>query len=374
MTQNRPIGPSAFDPVRAQRRLLWRNRAARWCGAPAETGFHLLAALLFLALLTGWILPHLASAESRQTLQRLIDAAPWACLLGIGVLAALQLRRQLAIQRDEAVTGWLMAQPVAERWRRRERWRSALIVLSGFVLPAALLLRWIERPGTDVLWLVLAVSLGIGLALAAVRRQAARPGAQAVAPTRSAAIDPRTAGVGRLWRWQARAAMRGLAPRSLRHAAWLLLLVPAGGGPVLVASVVCAALLVTGLTQAWRCSLATLFEAQQWLEAQPGRARFWWAGLRVPAALALVAALLSALALRAAGADQVWVWAGIAVLATGLLQACTVLAHRRSKARAHLGFMLQMTLLLGVLQAIPPLLPLLWLGLVMHSLVRAARV
>ena len=363
-----------FDPYLAQRRYLWRNRLAHWRQAPGETAFHT-AMWLALATLVGIAMSALDArrdlAEGALALAR-TTPLPW--LAAWGGMLAMQVRRGLLDWQGRDAAGWLAAQPVAVRMRRRQRLRIALWHLLPHALGGALLLGFLRAPWAmyGAVALMLAVACAADSAWAWRGRTCARRAPRTDA--RPPVVPARClSGSGRLWRWQARAAFAGIGPRALRHGLWMLLLIPVGSGAFAALLALAAGLALAASLAAWRRALAALAQAERWLGAQPTRPRFWIAGLVLPAAMAATGAVVVACALALLGAAQVAAWVGAALFALALLEALCALALRRSPGRIALAFALRAAFLAAIGQTLMPLLVPAWLAICARLLQRGLR-
>ncbi|MEB2315061.1 MAG: hypothetical protein OZ919_03100 [Xanthomonadaceae bacterium] len=363
-----------FDPYVAQRRSLWRNRVARWRQVPAESAFHA-AIWLALAALSGAAAAALAGRRDlADAILALIQAAPWAWLLAWGGLIAMRVRLRLGDWEIRDAHGWLGAQPVAARVRRRERGRVVLGCIAPHALAGALLFAFLRLPWAAWGWLglMLVIAPAAGVAWARRRRPCAERATRAGAGDAAGALR-HFPGRGCLWRWQIREALAGIGPRALRHGLWMLLLIPVGASALGAALALASGLLLAAYLTAWRRGLAVLLEAERWLGAQPARARFWLSGLIVPLALALLGAGVAGFALAALGAVRTAPWIGAALFAVAMLHGLCALALRRTPGRIAPALVLHLTVLGAAWQAFAPLLAPLWLAMCLRLLHRGTR-
>jgi len=350
--------PTPFDPWQAQHRHEWGNRLAALRAAPAQPLFH----ALVLALLGVLLLPPLVDAlrDPEGPLAAAIARWPW-LVVGAVLLACLwQQAGAHARAQHERTHGWLSAQPVQPRARRRHARRAAgrVALLQGAVLVA--LAATVALPG--------GVRLGL-LAIPVVAFTAAwlrGPGATAEASRwarRDRSIVRR--GTGRVWRWQLAQAQDVLGPRraSLLVAVLAVLaLLPMNAGLALLLAALAAALTLLLLAGAWQRSVAVLPAAHRWLQAQPVRgSRLLAQWLRVPLAILAVALVTAGLALVVAGAQRLWLPMALLLVALACLHLGAVAAERSRPRRIPVAVSVQCLVFLGVLQAFPPAAAPLWL-------------
>jgi len=345
---------TAFDPYHRQALLTWRNRIARWRADPMQTGFHALAGLVLASVL---VLPggralHALGAATAQAIERFPGAT---ALFAGALLFAAQRRARIAQQRARA-NDWFAAQPLSPTLRRsRQRLRVLLQAMAQALLGAALLaLARAPAAAWGVLASLIAAAPLLDAALA--HRQTWPRRHRSPRSTVFAAH-----GRGSLWRWQVIEGGIALAPRRLAWLLLLLLLVPRGP-----AQLILVALLLVGIGVAvmgWWRALAVLFAAQRWLAAQPLPARRLLLGCLPYPLLLLVggSAALAGLALQF-GSPLLAALPALGLPALGSLAWLCAARHRRHPPRAGLAFAVHLSLLLGMVQAVPPLAPLLWLG------------
>ena len=358
-----------FDPYRREQLLFWQNRIARWRAAIGETIFHALSlcALVAVAL---WSLPALFE---RIDLWRAAASAlaRWPVPIGVATFLLMILRQNhvLTMLQQKRADDWLGLQPIPDtvhRHRRRVlRFREATlqIALGAFVVFVSGAPRW---------WLAfLVVAAVVTMLLAPITRK--HRGTQAAwnLRRRSAIVD---AGIGRLWRWQKIEAGFAFRGRSIAGGALILLLIPIGSSAIAVVVCFAAGLAVAALSSAWSRSLGVLPAAQAWLAPQPLHgARLVIATSLVPSLLLASAVLLVLLGCVALGAARFGALAATALAALGILQFACVAAERTRPRRSGIVFVLHLTLLIGVLQAMPMAAPPLWLaqvGILLRAAVR----
>lgn len=365
-----PSDPNpTLDPWQLQRHAIWHNRVQQWRQAPGETAFHALA-WLALGIMLIALLPLAARSSVIDLLRGTMLAQPLPWMLGATALLALHAASRLTAWERQQRIHWCFAQPVAERVRRHERWRVLGLALLPHALAGILLLCVLRLPAVAHGLLMLALLLaGVFAALWAHR---SRRTPQHAHPH---AALPRwqDTGRGRLWRWQKIEAGAGFSPRVLARGGWILLLIPIGASAIAAGVSTVAGLCIAAGISAWRRSLDVLLQAQNWLWTQPLRLRFWLGGALFPTTLALLAALVLGSALAGLGATRVAHWIGLGLLALALLQIACVLAERRRPHRVALLGTLHLLLLGATAQVAMPLLPLVWLGLCLWLLRRAAR-
>jgi hypothetical protein len=347
-----------FDPFRAESAMRWQNRMARWRANPAETTFHA-AALLALAAVVLWPLPTLAT-KLAPTEYLHAALAQWPLAVACAVFVAMLLRqgRILANEHTLTTTHWLATQPLATRFLQRRQhhrqWREVGLQIAAIAVSLAL-------AQADLRMLVVAVPLAVIAAFLAPRLP--RVGIARAATNlrlRSAVVDP---GRGRLWRWQKIETGIAFRGRSLAGGALILLLVPMGSHPLAIALTLGCGLAVAWLLTAWRRSVAVVPAAQAWLGPLPLSAVALLRGtLTVPMLVLVAAAALLVSGFAAFGAARFGGLAALAVVALATLHFGCVAAHRSTPRRAGVAFALQVALLIGVLQALPLLVPLLWLA------------
>ncbi len=349
------MAPSLFDPWHAETRTAWRNRCDDWRAAPAEPVWHAIALLGLAALLLplGWDLLQSLGPQARRWLATWWPAALAALL--VGQLVWQRRRRRIATQRRRR--GWLAVQPVTTVVERRNDRRHAL---HGAAVQAVL---------CGAVALALDVSPSLQLAAAAIPLAAAAAALCLPLTARSTGhgIDSRrdllwlSSGAGRVWRWQLIEIGSLFAPKRLALLFLSALLVPAGLAlPTAVAAAVLL-MLLAGFVAAWQRSLAVLPAAQRWLAAQPLRpGRLLRAWIALPALQLAVATTLLVTALPLLDATTLRLPAALGLLAVAALQVGCVAAERHRPLRGTLLFAVQLTLLLATLQALPPLVLLVW--------------
>lgn len=346
-----------FDPFRAQARLLWHNRVARWRANAAETAFHA-TALGALAAFVAWQVPgQIARLDVAAQLRGIVQQWPMAAA---AVLLAVLLLRQARIAAEDAASarsGWLAVQPLPAAMLRQRAWRRhateaalQLVVLLGALGSSGIGGRALA---VAVALVPLAATLAPWLPVRGTHRAAA------TLRQRSAVAD---VGAGRLWRWQTIEAGVAFRARTLAGGVLLLLLVPMGSGPIVVGVMLVCGLVVAWLLGAWRRSLGVVVAAQAWLAPQPLRASALLRGTAgVPAAVLGLAMLAAGLLFVALGTPRL-AWIACSVLfAGGTLQAACVAASRRTPRRITVLVALHVVLLLAILQAMPPLALPAWL-------------
>lgn len=366
----------SLDPDSLAARLSFANRVALWraLGAEGPFLFVIAASVLVLALLSleaPWMA--LVSAQAAW------NQPPAAALAGAALAFALWWHGRAALQQILAArrSDWLAALPIAtarrEAQARRVAWRGLLLRAVLLILALAWLLGRSDP----------SAPLGIGLlaGCAAAALLGLWPGfGRPALPTR----DPVSVPIPTLRERRAKAtglALLGvaIAPIALRvpRLAWPLgtglLLMPVGARPlavlgflVLLASLVLSSDLIAALRR-------RLAGDRGWLAALPLSARkllggyaptLWRAGL--------VRVLLAAIGAHLVGAPALWVLAIVVVLALLLLHgALLAFAARARPARFPLWTSLHLVIVLGALQVLPPLAPLLWLALLGWSWRRA---
>lgn len=359
-----------FDPFRAQTRLLWRNRVARWRANAAETAFHgtALAALgLFLA---SQVPAFLERVDAAGQLRHLVQQWPMATA---AVLSVVLLLRQHRIASDEAAlrrSSWLSVLPLRLDMLRRRAWRRHAVEasLQGGVLLAALALADL---GANAMVCAVAIA-GVAAALAPWLPQRETRGGGLDLRQRSAVIDR---GIGRLWRWQKVEAGIAFRARTMAGGILLLLLVPMGSGPVVVGVMLFCGFAMAWLIGAWRRALGVLVSAQAWLAPQPLRpAVLLRDTVAVPAAVLGIAMLAVCVLFVSLGTPRLAWIAALVLFAFGALHAACVAASRRVPRRIAIVFVLHVALLLAALQAYPPLVVVMWplqVGLLLRKAVRA---
>lgn len=333
------------DPYAAERAAVWRNRWAYWRGHPQETLFHAtaiaMAAALLLAVLSG------AIESISAALHALFDTYLTATQLTLAVAGAWAHHRARREQRQRWSQDWLATQPLSSGLRRRLRWQSfarRLLVQLGALLAALWLARASMTTAVGAVMLLTCSGL-VGDLLADVTWQSGSRKQARELPRR---ID----GHGSLRRWQQVESAAVLAPRRLAWMLLLILLVPRGPALMILPAL---GLIVLGiLAHAWQRCLAVIPAADRFLEAQPVAASVWlrqalawpllWLGLGM-AGLSGLAWLIGSTALL-----------GLSLLvlpSLALLQLACTAAERRAPRRAALLFLVQMSLLLAVWQAMP---------------------
>jgi hypothetical protein len=357
---------ATFDPYRTERRLQWSNRIARWRQRPGESAFHggvliVLATLLVVAAVRN-------AATAAPTLQSALQRWPLPIAIVALLLMTMRHAQQLATLRELARREWLVALPIAASLQARRRRDRLIAGIALHVLVGVPVLMLAGGGGLASVVFALCAASAALIAPALSRRITAS------ARRREALISRLSdRGVGRVWRWQRIACGVALRGPRLALAAWALLLVPMGSGPLGVVLVACAGLTFASLATAWNRSLAVLPQAQSWLGAQPIDGA--WLLLRsvvVPLVIAGIAASLCAGLFLALGTPLLAAFAALALLAgAGLHYACTA-AERGRPRRIALRLTLHLSLLMAMLQAMPLLCVVLW-PLQMLQLLRSAR-
>ena len=348
----------SFDPYRWQRMLLWQNRIARWCAAAAETTFHAVALVGLVAV----ALALLSTLFSRNIpLHVVADAlARWPVVIGLATLLQMTLRQVHVLTRLRQLRAddWLGLQPIHEAvHRQHQRVRQQREALLQIALVAAA----VAASGASWWWFaVLAADAIVAMLLAPLIHRRPNTQTQWNIRRRSSIGDP---GRGRLWLWQTIEAGFAFRGRSLAGGMLILLLIPIGSRVSTIVFYVAAGLAAAWLTTAWNRSLAVLPAAQAWLAPQPLHgARLLLATCATPALLLLAAATIVAFGGVALGATRAGILAAGMLIALGILQFACVALERARPRRSGLLFALHLGLLLGVLQALPMLTPLLWLA------------
>lgn len=347
-----------FDPFRAESAMLWRNRAARWRANAAETVFHALA-LLALAVLLLWPLPDLlARTDSATRVREALQQWPLAIALAVFVAMLLRQHRVVAHERALQTRHWLALQPLQSRLlrsRRDHRQRREALLQVGAI---ALVLVAADAHLHGIA--VAALLATLALLLAPHLPQRGDPQTATNLRLHSAVCD---AGVGRLWRWQKIDIGIAFRGRSLAGGVLILLLVPMGSHPLTIAVTLLCGLAIAWLLTAWRRSVAVLPAAQAWLGTLPLRsARLLRATVGVPLLVLGVSMILLLIGFATLGASRFGAIAALGVLALGALHFACVAAQRRSPRRIGIVFAVQAGVLVAVLQAMPPLAPLVWLA------------
>ncbi len=353
---------SSFDPWRAQFRLEWRNRFARWRDTPGESAFHA-GIWLALAALLAWLA---ASAWQRKEMAEALGAAvlrwPAATLAMLLAVMTMAQSRRLGVLREVAVHGWLHAQPVAERVFAWRRFRASVVGCVVQCLSAAVLLEWLRLPSAA--WLaVMLVSLAAAMLAAVLEARASARGmgkAGSKPMLRSRLVD---AGAGSLWRWQKIEASLALHGRNLAPGLFVLLLIPMGAGMLVVAASLIVALTMAVAATAWQRMLAVFPAAQRWLGTQPMHWRdLMRDGVPLPLVLLVVASTAAGGLLFVPGMRSLSAMTFTALLfACGVLHLLVNLAERARPSRIPLTTTLHLVLLLCILQTLPPAAPIFWL-------------
>lgn len=358
--------PAGFDPHWHWQRLRWRNRWAEWRRRPGESLFHALGSSVLLGLLL-WLLLD-AAKRLAEPVQLLLQTWPWLSAIAALLPLAQRQRRNAGAWAALRASDWLAAQPVSASIRRASRRRriaaeAALQLFAGFAL-----LSLLGQSATTMLAYVGLVMLAAALGTASATRPAS------MAAGAGLVRQPSGPGRGRLWRWQWIEAGAARFGPGLAPGAFALLLMPVGGSLLLAAALLLAGLVISALATAWRRSLGVIPRAQTLLACQPMRGLHW---LQQTAPLPLAVVVLSALLLFAASRVLGlggFAWAAAAgLVALGALQLLCVVAERSRPQRAALLFVLLATTLLATLQALPPLVPVLWLGMLAWLLRRVLR-
>lgn len=347
--------PQPFDPWLAQQRLQWRNQLADWRAAPVEPLLHLLAVLALAAVLLP--LPWSLLQTHADGIGAFVDGhGSW--LLPLLFASLLWLHRRSWRRRlQRRQHDWFAAQPVATEAMRRNARRHAGWLAAIHATVALSLLAAIGAPVS--LWLVLLGSIVLAAAVSAWLPAPASAPSRRRLPLRE--VLSSSHGSGRLWRWQLVEIGNLLSPRplGLLLASWWL--VPAGlplhGAVIAAAGLLLAALIAA----AWLRAVAVLAPAQRWLAAQPvtpWRLLQQWVALPLLQLAAM--AVTVALAMPPLGASQLLLPVAALIVMAGLLQLGCAAAERRHPRRAGLLFVVQLTLLLGLAQALPPLVLLVW--------------
>lgn len=358
---------TGLDPFRAQSRLAWRNRLARWRREGAQTGVHA-AALGGLAVLLG-----VPAWQARATWGGAIADAlrqwPGATLAAATLVMATSFAATLRGLRTSARGDWLAALPVAPRLRSRRLRDAAMREASGFAALGTMLLVAAHASMPAFASFALALAAAMSLAWLATRSRfpmhAHSPAVHLIergvfgSPKQelhgrfsaSLVIDR---GAGRLWRWQKLACGVALRGRTLAWGGLAWLAVPMGSGLGTVMTVGVAGLLLALMTGAWRRTLGVLPQAQAWLAPQPlAPARLLSGTAAVPMLVLAIAVASASGVLFALGTSALALFAALGMIASGVLQFGAVAAERAHPKRAPLVFLVHAVLLLGVLQAFP---------------------
>lgn len=349
-------------------RLQLRNRVADWRGRSAEWLFLAMVSALALVLT-------LAAADPHW--ERLVGAvAPWnsartavAAGLGLMALLLLQLRREVRARLAQQRSDWLAALPIDPARRLDYAVLVAQLRLAAKSVLGILLIAWTSsRIGSTPSPVLIAAAAALIGSVLLGRLAAPAAGAQSDRVQRGA-----PAVVSRIPADAAGLALLGLAleptvtrlPRSSWALALGFLLIPAGGSLWALLGVVIgftALGMSTDLVAHWR---SRFLADQAWLAAVPLRPQsLLMAYVRPLSARSLLLALGMAAALHALGAPPAFV--GAAAVLVSLLITHAVLtgyATRRRPRLYSLWLAAHGAALFGCIQVLPPLLPLLWLAL-----------
>jgi len=348
------MSSSSFDPYLALQRAEWRQRLDESRRHPGQTLFYALAALAFAALLA----PVAASAWPRllQLVRVLRDDEAIQTLLVLVVAVALGARNATRSRRQAWANDWLAAQPVAGALRRRRALRAHVFDCLGVTAPGALLL---AASGSGIY--AIAILVGVGVFAHAIG--AASLGRN---PAIALKVGPRETPfrVGRtpaLSAWQWAEAGSSLAPARVAPLLLVLLLVPRGPWTLLFPALF--GMSAIGLFNAFARATRVIVLAEAWLLPQGVAARAWLRGvLQVPLLLASGLALLPALAAAAMVGPMAALGVGIVVVAALALHLAVTIERRRLPGQIPVHGAVHLLLLVAVAQALPPLLPLLWIA------------
>jgi hypothetical protein len=366
-----------LDPDNLAARLSFANRVALWRARGAEGPFLLMVAatVLVLGLLTlegPW--------QALVTAPALWNRPPVAALAGALVAFGLWWSGRTALQRilGGRQRDWLAALPIAAACREAQARRVAWQGMLWRALVLALAIGWLGWRSGDLAPLGLGLLAGCAGAMVLGRW----PGFARVTPSTQdpvsvALVDLRDGRAGA----SAGLTLLGvaIAPVAVRvpRLAWPLgiglLLMPVGARPLAVLGflvLLAAVVLSSDLIAALRRRLAG---DRGWLAALPLAPRpllggyaptLWRAGL--------VRVLLAAIGAHLVGAPIPWVGVAVLLLALLLLHgALLAFAARSVPGRFPLWSGVHLISLLGTLQVLPPIVPLLWLVLIGWSWRRA---
>ncbi len=344
----------AFDPYRAEQRLRWHNRLTQWRAEMGQTALHGVALAALFALLLVPLLQVVGSAApiANATLANW----PWTLALVASLVMALRHAQRLVALRARQAREWLAAQPVARRMQTRRQRDQILRDALWHVAVGLVVLLLIDAHVAALAGVLVCVCLAAAVAIPLSHRLAPRARASGYLGSRIP-----DAGIGRFWRWQRIEIGIALRGRSLSFGIWALLLVPMGSGAFTVMAIAMAGLTLAALTTAWHRCLGVLPQAQAWLAAQPlSGARLLRATVAVPLVVLTTSVALIGLVLIALGTPALAAFAALGLIAVGSLQFACAAATRAHPRRMSMLFLVHVTLLIGVLQALPPLAVLCW--------------
>jgi hypothetical protein len=348
------MSTATFDPYRAQSRMLWRNRLSEWRRRPGEAGFQALAWACLLALLAAAAVSQ--AEQARQWLPWLRAEHPWGALLAMVVLVVLDQRQARRRQRLTWSQDWLQAQPVAPVIRRQHRFRLIGVRLLAVYAPAMPLLAWAGASAGETAMLLIACAAAAGMG----HQLGDREGPWIRARPRRATLSESTQR-GSVRRWQWIEAGAALAPRNLAPLLLVILLVPRG--PIAMALLALSLLAMAAAASGWLRAVGVIVQAERWLRSEPVPARSWLRqSYRMPL-LALLAGSAGWVVLALLNdAQMLALLVGGGMLVVGSLHLLVVASGRAQPRRLALRMALHLCLLLACAQALPPLLPLVWLG------------
>lgn len=344
----------SFDPYRAEQHLRWRNRMTQWLAEIGQTVLHGVALAALFALLLVPLSQVVASAA--PIANAALAKWPWTLGLVASIVMALRHAQRLVALRARQAREWLVAQPVAH-WMQTRRQRDQILsdalwhVLLGLVV-----LLSIDAHVATLAGLLGCACLSAALAIPLSHRLAAR-----APPSGYLGSRIPDAGIGRFWRWQRIETGVAVRGRSLGFGMWALLLVPMGSRPFHVVAIAMAGLALAALSTAWHRSLGILPQAQAWLAAQPlSGARLLRATFAVPLVVLTTSVAVIGLVLIALGTPVLAAFNALGLIAVGSLQFACAAATRAQPRRMLMLFLVNLALLIGVLQALPPLAALCW--------------
>jgi len=343
---------ASFDPYRAERRLLWRNRLQRWRAHPAETVFHAVGWLAVAALLLTLLIAQRDALGAAIT--SLLQTWPRLLLALLLFLIVLDQRRARQRQRAAEASDWFNAQPISAALRRQHRWRAGAwrtaITLVAFTLLAQL-------GEIAPLHIALLSPLIVLVALLGnVLGERMLLGGSSTSRAHRLSVLPIN-GRGSLMRWQAIEAGAALAPKALAPLLLVILLVPRG--PVQMVAVALLLLCIALAINGWRRAVQVIVMATHWLHAEPIRRRqLVLRCLPLPTLTLMTASGCVLLLAWASGQTLLGGMLAAVFAVTGLLWLGVVASAPHATRRHPLHFALQLVMLVAALQSLPPLAPL----------------
>ncbi|MCK7595042.1 hypothetical protein [Pseudomarimonas salicorniae] len=350
------MSDTPFHPLWHELRLIWHNRLKALRAERMQSVLHGAATVAGVGLLLAVLA---AQQDMLHSLLVVLLAWPKSSLGALWLACLGDQVRHLSTRRQRWRCHWLAAAPVAEAQRRGYQRVQLVLRAAVHALLLALSLTWLAAP-LPALFAALVTAALAALVAAALEPRLQRGPLLAGLRTRrhrGSVLAPR--GTGSAWAWQRQAAAGAITPAAVAPLFLVWLLLPRGTAQMIA---VAALMLLAAVTHsAWRRMLAQFGLAERWLAAEGVAPRRWLPPLMAPPLALLVAVSTTVGCAFAWAGAPLAAWAllaGGAMIA--VLQLLVQAAERRRPRRAALALLLHIAVLATCLQAVPPLLPVLW--------------